>query len=279
TTSNIPRTTYQQELEDDQKSIQSPTYSSINESYDREWFFRHYKGEKRQQIQDKFYKFIEKAKINILFFDWFHAYTIRENIEYPRQTEIIGDLNVITTWQIKDGELIQFELPPTTQYLLPKVKDSNDKPVLATPFKTKDINEEITPKDIKSLMEQANYTNKYLQVIGESIGKEKIFTKLKDKEATPSHVQIEKPLFKPFKVSEKAKQKFKELRKQNFTKEEVGDSNSELLTKINSLLRTIPEIPQTSEDSHKIRTRQTSKLINIIEKEMIRLQIKHLKML
>ncbi|RDY12621.1 hypothetical protein CR513_02557, partial [Mucuna pruriens] len=34
TTSNIPRTTYQQELEDDQKSIQSPTYSSINEPYD-----------------------------------------------------------------------------------------------------------------------------------------------------------------------------------------------------------------------------------------------------
>ncbi|RDY00781.1 hypothetical protein CR513_15995, partial [Mucuna pruriens] len=107
TTSNIPRTTYQQELEDDQKSIQSPTYSSINEPYD---------GEKRQQTQDKFYKFVEKVKINIPFFDWFHAYTIRENIEYPWQTDIIGDpsTNVITTWQIKDGELIQSELPLTT---------------------------------------------------------------------------------------------------------------------------------------------------------------------
>ncbi|RDX71614.1 hypothetical protein CR513_49019, partial [Mucuna pruriens] len=189
--------------------------------------------EKRQQIQDKFYKFVEKVKINILFFDWFHAYTIRENIEYPWQTKIIGDLsnNVITTWQIKDGELIQSKFPPTTQYQLPKVKDNNDKLVMATPFKTKDINEEITPKDIKSLMEQANYTNKYLQVIGESIGKEKIFTKLKDKEATPSHFQIKKPLFKPFKVSEKAKKKFKELRKK-IAKEEVGDSNSELLKKL-----------------------------------------------
>ena len=37
------------------------------------------------------------------------------------------------------------------------------------PFKTKDFNEEITSKDIKSLMEHANYTNKYLQVLGESI--------------------------------------------------------------------------------------------------------------
>ncbi|RDX89482.1 hypothetical protein CR513_28786, partial [Mucuna pruriens] len=235
TTSNIPRTTYQQELEDDQKSIQSPTYSSINEPYE---------GEKRQQIQDKFYKFVEKDKINIPFFDWFHAYTIREDIEYSWQINIIGDpsTNVITTWQIKDGELIQFELPPTTQYQLPKVKDNNDKLVMATPLKTKDV-------------------------IGESIGKEKIFTKFIDKEATPSHVQIEKPLFKSFKVSEKAKQKFKEMRKQNFAKEEVGDSNSELLTKINSLFKTILKTPQTSENSHKIRTRQTSKLINIIDKD------------
>jgi len=34
TTSSIPRTTYNQEQEDDQKSIQSPTYSSMHEPYD-----------------------------------------------------------------------------------------------------------------------------------------------------------------------------------------------------------------------------------------------------
>ncbi|RDX97394.1 hypothetical protein CR513_19838, partial [Mucuna pruriens] len=249
TTSNIPRTTYQQELEDDQKIPLEKTFTLKKTDLKENGFFNTIKEKKDKKIQDKFYKFIKK--------------------KYPWQTEIIGNLNVITTWQIKDGELIQSKLPPTTQYQLPKVKDSNDKPVLATPFTTKDINEDITPKDIKSLMEQANYTNKYLQVRGESI----------DKEATPSHVQIEKPLFKPFKVSEKAKKKFKELRKQNFTKEEVGGSNSELLTKINSLLRTIPETPQTSEDSHKIRTRQTSKLITSLKKTMIRLQIKHLKTL
>ena len=62
---------------------------------------------------------------------------------------------------MKDGKLIQSELPPTTQYQLPNVKDSNNKPVMTVPFKTKDINEEIASKDIKSLMEQANCTNKY----------------------------------------------------------------------------------------------------------------------
>ena len=51
---------------------------------------------------------------------------------------------------------------------------------MTTPFKLKDVNKEITPKDIGSLMEHANYTNKYLQVLGESISKEKVFTKPKD---------------------------------------------------------------------------------------------------
>ncbi|KAH1137980.1 hypothetical protein GYH30_027823 [Glycine max] len=118
TTSSIPRTTYNQEQEDDQKSIQSPTYSSM-EPYDetlrkdfyssendlqRRWFFQHYKGTNRKQIQDKFYEFVERVRINVLFFDWFHAYTIRKDIDYPWKQDIIGDpsTNVITNWQIKD---------------------------------------------------------------------------------------------------------------------------------------------------------------------------------
>ncbi|KAH1265369.1 putative Polyprotein CP [Glycine max] len=240
TTSSIPRTTYNQEPEDDQNSIQSPTYFSIHEPYD---------GLKRQQIQDKFYKFVERVKTNIPFFDWFHAYTIKENIDYPWQHDIICDptTNVITNWQIKD-------------YQLPKVKDSSDKPVMATLFKTKDVNEEITPKDIRSLMEQTNYTDKYLQVLGESISKEKVFTKPKDHGLPSLAVQMEKPLFKPFK-------KFTKLLKQKSPTKEIGDNNSELLRKINSLLKTVPETPQSSEESSKIRTRHTSELINAINKD------------
>jgi len=57
---------------------------------------------------------------------------------------------------------------------------------MATPFKTKDVNEEITTKDIRSLMEQANYTNKYLEVLQESISEEKVLTKPKDHESSTS---------------------------------------------------------------------------------------------
>ena len=67
------------------------------------------------------------------------------------------------------------------------VKDNNDKPVMVTPFETKDVNEDVTSKDIKSLMEQANYTNKYLQVLGESI-KEKVSPKQRTYEESTSNV-------------------------------------------------------------------------------------------
>ncbi|KAH1262325.1 putative Polyprotein CP [Glycine max] len=282
TTSSIPRTTYNQEQEDDQKSIQSPTYSSM-EPYDetlrkdfyspenepqRRWFFQHYKGANRKQIQDKFYEFVERVKINVLFFDWFHAYAIRKDIDYPWKQDIIGDptTNVITNWQVKDGELIQSELPPATQYQLPNIKDSNNKPVMAIPFKTKDVNEEITSKDIKSLMEQANYTNKYLQALGETI-KPKVVPKQKSIEETSPRIPIEKPLFKPFKVSEKAKRKIRELRKTKSLIEGVGDNHSELLNKIGSLLKVIPDTPQTSENTSKMVTRSISKLINVINED------------
>ena len=131
-------------------------------------------------------------------------------------------------------------LPPTTQYQLPNVKDSNNKPVMAVPFKTKDVNEEVPSKDIKSLMEQANYTNKYLQVFGESI-KTKVVPKHKLVEETSTSIPIEKPLFKPFKISDKAKRKIRELRKNKSLIEGVGDNNSELLNKLGSLLKVIPE--------------------------------------
>uniref|UniRef100_A0A0R0ID04 Polyprotein n=1 Tax=Glycine max TaxID=3847 RepID=A0A0R0ID04_SOYBN len=253
----------------DKDTLRKDFYSPENQPQ-RRWFFQHFKDSNRKQIQDKFIfcEFVERVKINVLFFDWFHAYTIREYIDYPWKQDIIGDptTNAITNWQIKDGEFIQSKLPPTTQYRLPKVKDSHDKPVMATPFKTKDVNKEVTSKDIKSLMEQINYTNKYLQVLGESI-KTKTIPKQKSPEEPPSNIPIEKSLFKPFKISDNAKQKIRELRKHKSLIEGVGDNNSELLNKLDSLLRVIPETPQPSERTSKMVTRSTSKLINVINED------------
>ena len=64
-----------------------------------------------------------------------------------------------------------------------------------------------------------------------------------------SDVPTEKPLFKPFKASEEAKQKIRELRKNKILTKGVGDNNSELLNKIDSLLRVILETPQPSKET------------------------------
>ncbi|KAG4968231.1 hypothetical protein JHK87_033882 [Glycine soja] len=72
TTSSIPRTTYNQEQEDDQnidkETLRKDFYSPENEPQ-RRWFFHYYKGTNRKQIQDKFYEFVKRIKINVLFFD------------------------------------------------------------------------------------------------------------------------------------------------------------------------------------------------------------------
>ncbi|KAL5123960.1 hypothetical protein HKD37_02G004443 [Glycine soja] len=226
------RSEYESSRSIDKETLRKEFYSLENEPQ-RRWFFQHYKGTNRKQIQDKFYEFVERVKINVLFFNWFHAYAIRKDIDYPWKQDIIGDLttNVITNWQVKDGELIQSELPPATQYQLPNIKDSNNRPVMAIPFKTKDVNEEVTSKDIKSLMKQANYTNKYLQALGETI-KTKVVPKQKSIEEASRSIPIEKPLFKPFKVS-------------------VGDNHSELLNKIGSLLKIPPSLGKYFQNGNK----------------------------
>nr|KYP66500.1 hypothetical protein KK1_012796 [Cajanus cajan] len=130
----------------------------------RSWFLKNYQGFKRTEIQEIYYNFLNSVKLNIPFLDCFHAYTIKKNIYYPFKHDLIGEhsTNVVTVWHLKDGERIQSELPPKTQYQLPQIRDDKNNPVLAAPFKTKDVDENLTSKDIKSLMEQVNYTNKYL---------------------------------------------------------------------------------------------------------------------
>jgi len=171
----------------------------------REWSFRQYKGNKRSMIQNEFYKFLDKVKLNIPFFDWFHAYTIKNNVDYPFQTNLIGDrtINVICSWQLRDDKTIQSEFPPDAPF---KLKSKSDNPVLASPFKTKLESDPINSTDIKNIMEQSNYTNKYLPALGKFLGTNQINQAL-----TSSSTLIEKPLFKHFKLSKQKKKSCKTL--------------------------------------------------------------------
>ena len=59
----------------------------------RTWFLENYKGTKKQDIQDKYYAFLERVHLNIPFFDWFHAYTVKTLIDYPFKVDLIGEGN------------------------------------------------------------------------------------------------------------------------------------------------------------------------------------------
>jgi hypothetical protein len=225
----------------DKESLKKEFYSE-EWSPHREWFFQAYKGSNRIKIQEEFYKFLNKVELNIPFFDWFHAYTIKINIHYPFQSDIIGEraTNVITIWHLKNGEMIQSEFPPNTPFRL-NIK-SKDNSVMASPFKTKSDNEPINPNDIKNLIEQSNYTNKYLQALGENLGKKPIV--INPNQASTSSSTIEKPLFKPFKMSKQIKKELQESDPKMKMKEKV---KNELLDMVNEKLKlyntTIPDSP------------------------------------
>lgn len=82
------------------------------------------------------------------------------------------------------------------------------------------------------------------------------------KKSNESEAKVEKLLFKPFKISEKAKQKIREIRNN------LIPNQSELLNKIDSLLKIVLKTPQsTLVESSRIQTRHSSKHINVLEED------------
>nr|KYP44632.1 polyprotein [Cajanus cajan] len=216
-----------------------------------------------------YYNFLNHVKLNIPILDWFHAYTIKKNINYPFRNDLIGQYSTNVVWQLKDGEKVQSELPPKTQYQLPQIRDDKNNPVLAAPFKTKDVDENLTSKDIKSLMEQVNYTNKYLHVLGDKLAPQKSESSQSLANQAASSKHLDKPLFQPFKLSQKAKQNLYKAK----VKANMDSDASELLSKINNLLKatTIPESPQgTEEASSRPKTRMPARTIGSLEQKSLR---------
>ncbi|XP_057432599.1 uncharacterized protein LOC130725379 [Lotus japonicus] len=166
----------------------------------------------------------------------------KKKIPYPYQVDVIS-------WQLKDGKETLSNLPPKTPFFL---KGAQSALVLASPFKTREGEGDVTSKDIKDLMEQANYTNKYLQTLGESQtndssgkGKGKVKIEPSSSSAPPDTkgCQLEKPLFKPFQISSRSRHSAQSLRAKN-------ESDNELLQKVVEQLKllnqVVPESPATT---------------------------------
>nr|KYP73766.1 hypothetical protein KK1_006416 [Cajanus cajan] len=115
----------QSEFQIDKKALHKDFASEENQPQ-RSWFLKNYQGSKRVEIQEIYYNFLNHVKLNIPFLDWFHAYTIKKDIDYPFRDDLIGQYFANVVWHLKDGEKVQSELPPKTQYQLPQIRDDKN---------------------------------------------------------------------------------------------------------------------------------------------------------
>ena len=235
-TSNIPHATYEE-------SIPSPTYSSMGDeprviptrdefstinvlerdfqidkqilqkefyseknTLQREWFFQNFKGSDRKQIQENFYRFLEKVQMNISFFDWFNAYAQTQKLNYP----FVQTIDVIKKqWKDYEGEYVSSEFLPPKTVQIPQMYDDKGQILLTAPFRFKNIEKPVEPTDIKKIFEQNNYTNLYLQQLGDYFAKTPNIPNIVSEQPKS---KIETPLFKPFQLNPQIKSDFQNKR-------------------------------------------------------------------
>ncbi|XLS51942.1 hypothetical protein HN51_012619, partial [Arachis hypogaea] len=153
-------------------------------------------------IKKKYYSFLNDVRMHIPFFEWFHTYSIKNNIDYPfKNKKLSPSANVISTWKVKAGNLIRSEFPPKGSFVISNTEGHN--PDMASPFKTKNVDEAVALKDIKNLIEQSNYTNRFLQCLGDNLSSSGSLLSLKNVPEASTSKNIEKSLFKPYKMSSK----------------------------------------------------------------------------
>ena len=118
--------------------------------------------------------------------------------------------------------------------------DDRGQILLAAPFLFKNIEKPVEPTDIKKIFEQNNYTNLYLQQLGD------YFEKTPNIVSEQPKSKIETPLFKPFQLNPQIKSDFQNRRVDLLKKVEQHIhqlQNSQLQT------TTILKTPQQSSSS------------------------------
>ncbi|PHT53575.1 hypothetical protein CQW23_08037 [Capsicum baccatum] len=147
-----------QDFHIDKKTLGTKFYSSGN-FLKRTCFFNNFMKDKRKNIQEIYHAFLNSVQKQINFFAWFEAYIEYHQLDFPFSKSI----NVSKIWKTLNGANITAELPPSQGFTISHANNS----IVVLPFKRKADNEPVTGKDIKSLFEQNNYTNKYLHTLGE----------------------------------------------------------------------------------------------------------------
>ncbi|KAH9686636.1 hypothetical protein KPL70_014425 [Citrus sinensis] len=145
----------------DKNLLHNDFYSEKNKEK-RFWFFKHFLN-KRKEIQQTYYEFVNLHQVHILFFDWFEIYSSENNINYPfRESNPITVRKKIHEWKLSDSDrTIESEHPPLRSLTV----DHGEPPVQirASPYKIPKPND--SDANLSSIIQHNNFCNTNLNTI------------------------------------------------------------------------------------------------------------------
>jgi hypothetical protein len=189
-----------------------------------------YNKEEKQLIYNKWKSVMQDLKREIYFFDFVDNY-------YSK----FKKLNVVTKskWTKHDKTSVESSHPPKESILINVGKDGKDL-VKASPFKIPPTKPE--KDEERKIIEQNNYTNKCLNVIGDQL--DKIETKIDSINTKPDSVKTEIPLIKSQELT---------------TGLSLKTSQTKIREKIDKMLKEL----------NKVKDEPSTSTINIINKDIV----------
>ena len=164
------------------------------------WFFSKLSKQIREKFRSQWYQTMETMEMNIPMFTYFDIYAANNQIKYP-----FAKINMFQKeWKsntISEKKIVSTH-PPLEEI---KIKAQGVE-IIASPFKTtsnEDENRMTKLKDIRSIQQQNNFSNRILGTISTQLNRieSKCFTKdnKPEKEKEEEKEKKENPLFKPIK--------------------------------------------------------------------------------
>ena len=163
--------------------------------------------ESRKDIQSLFYDFVQKNKVNIMFFDWFEIYASENNILYP--FKVLNPVTIrkkITVWETANGQNIESEHPPLRLLKLP----IGDETIDACPYKKP---QDSDAQNLKNIVVHNNFTNAHLHSIGKQLSKIEGQPHPSVEPSGTTDKRLKNPMFNPYQISNSAQQ---EIRTQKY---------------------------------------------------------------
>ncbi|GAV77051.1 hypothetical protein CFOL_v3_20523 [Cephalotus follicularis] len=140
-----------------------------------------------------------KIKAHIIFFDYLPIYINQQENKKKITNEnkqIFMNQKSTTTWVTTDNKVIEV-IHPLSEKIQLNIQNNK---IQAAPFKlqTENSNTPVTVNETDKIIEQNNYTNRHLQIIGSQLFRiETLIHKTSDTKTKP---QTSKPLFTPYTI-------------------------------------------------------------------------------